>query len=856
MFVWVMLSFSLSLHAQKPSPDSLKETLSLKEGVERADALQQLARALKYEDPSRAKYYADKALEVLDTFPDKVLKAKALGRLSRINQLTGNYDTALIYARRFLDSSSVVGDTFLIANAHNYMGIVQRYLGNHTKAVEHLKKYIDLTGKLDKKHHVGMGYNNLGNTYYRLGDYDKALEYYMKFLRIAEELELKKDGISIALCNMALIYMNIDSLDRALDHLYRAEKVSRQVNDQVSLSTIYANIGEVMEKKGRWQRARKYYQWSLNQNRKLERQHGMASAYINLGNLRNKQDQCNEAMDWYRKALGIYSRIEHSNGRMNALYRIGKCYRNDGNPDSSRLYLHRAMKRAQDQGDKVMLRDCARELYRLYEDADDPAMALKWYKTYDRYADSIYSEKSADNIAKWQIRYQSDQKQQRIELLETQHKLQQARISRQNMFLWVLVIGSGLILFLLFLLYRVYRMKRKTNHRLSEQNKKIRAQNSEIAAQSRKLSEANEQLRKLSIVASETDNLIFLADPAGRIEWVNHAASRLYGKKRKDFEGKNLFDMISHEKRDGLLHEFYDKKESINYESTLKGANGKLYYFQTTLTPLVDGQGKIERIIAVDSDITRIKEVENDLVQKQQELKQANATKDKFFSIISHDLKNPFNSLLGMTDLLVRRGEKMSPERVRTFHQSLHTTTRQAYELLSNLLQWSRSQLDKITVNPESFDFSGLAEQNIPLHEQRAREKGIDLINHLENREIPVYADYQMITTVLRNLLSNAIKFTGNGGSVSLDAVERDRYWEFQVSDTGMGIPEERVDKLFKLGESYSAPGTDQETGTGLGLVLCKEFVDKNGGTIDACNKQGSGSTFSFTLPKPGSNHE
>jgi signal transduction histidine kinase len=198
----------------------------------------------------------------------------------------------------------------------------------------------------------------------------------------------------------------------------------------------------------------------------------------------------------------------------------------------------------------------------------------------------------------------------------------------------------------------------------------------------------------------------------------------------------------------------------------------------------------------------------------------------------------------------------MSSERVRTFHQSLHTTTRQAYELLSNLLQWSRSQLDKITVNPESFDMSVLAEQNIPLHEQRAREKGIDLINHLEGRNFPVYADYQMITTVLRNLLSNAIKFTGNGGSVSLDAVEGDGFWEFQVSDTGMGIPEERLDKLFKLGESYSAPGTDEETGTGLGLVLCKEFVDKNGGTIYAFNKKGSGSTFSFTLPKTGSNHE
>jgi len=849
LFLLVFLFFNLDLYAQDLQIDSLKERLNSVRGSEKADVLQDLAREFKYEDPKRAMQYAEKALQVLDSFPDQRLKAKTLGRMARIHQITGLYDSALYYANLFQDKSLSTKDTFLIANSHNYLGIIHSNLGNYPDALTHIRRYIEFSKQLGQERHMGMGYNNLGNIYLHLGDYDRALENYMEFLRISEKLRLKTDGIPTALSNIALIYREIDSLGKALQHLFRAAEVSKEVNDRVSLSSIYSNIGTVFEKQESIDSARMYYQRAMYLSRQLNRQTGIASNFLNLANLENQEGNCSQALRMYQSALDIYSRINDRDGELHSLYRIGRCYRMTDQMEPAREFLQRAKVKAQKFGDKVILRDCHHELYKLFEKKGQLEQALACYKIYERYSDSIFSRKSSDNIAKWQIRYRTEQKEQRITLLETQRKLQDARIKRQNLMLWALVIGAAFILGFLFIIYRLYRIKRRTNHQLAEQNRQIKLQNREIETQSRELARANEELKKLSIVASETDNLIFLADARGRIEWVNQAVSRVYGKKTQDLKGEDLFGLSSYESREALTQKFYEKKQSINYESSLKDSKGAAYHFQTTLTPITDRQGNIERIIAVDSDITRIKQVEQDLVQKQKELEQANATKDKFFSIISHDLKNPFNSLLGLSDLLVRKADRMDPDKVRTFHHSIYTTTRHAYELLSNLLQWSRSQLQQISINPTAFDMSELVEKNISLHQERAKEKSIGLVNHIQG-DIHVWADYNMITTVVRNLLSNAIKFTGPGGVVEIDASDQDKYWEFQVRDTGMGISEEQIGQIFQLGKAYTVDGTDKEKGTGLGLVLCKEFVSKNAGEIHAYSRDAGGSMFSFTLPK------
>lgn len=238
-----------------------------------------------------------------------------------------------------------------------------------------------------------------------------------------------------------------------------------------------------------------------------------------------------------------------------------------------------------------------------------------------------------------------------------------------------------------------------------------------------------------------------------------------------------------------------------------------------------------------------------ELKQSEEALKNLNATKDKIFSILAHDLKNPFNSLIGFSQLLLNNQHMISPEEQRKLIQMINISARKANNLLENLLQWSRTQTGSLISNPEHFDVTQLIDANIALHSASAEEKNI-MLKNLQVDPLTIYADKNMISAVLRNLINNAIKFTRNGGSVMVHIRENEDRLEFVVTDTGIGIPKEELDLLFTLDKYHSTMGTAQEKGSGLGLIICKEFVEKNGGRIIAQSQVGKGSEFTISLPK------
>ena len=230
------------------------------------------------------------------------------------------------------------------------------------------------------------------------------------------------------------------------------------------------------------------------------------------------------------------------------------------------------------------------------------------------------------------------------------------------------------------------------------------------------------------------------------------------------------------------------------------------------------------------------------------ELRELNATKDKFFSIIAHDLKNPFNSILSFTELLGGKINTMKPEAIHKGITRINGSAKSAYRLLENLLEWARSQTGQLEYKPEYFSLKNLFEVSCNLSESSARNKNIALkFEYGENPD--VYADLNMIRTVLRNLISNAIKYTPKGGEVLVRSVLNGKHVTIYVEDNGVGIPRGTLDKLFDISEKVSTAGTENETGTGLGLLLCKEFVRKHGGKILVESETGKGSRFSFSLP-------
>jgi len=251
------------------------------------------------------------------------------------------------------------------------------------------------------------------------------------------------------------------------------------------------------------------------------------------------------------------------------------------------------------------------------------------------------------------------------------------------------------------------------------------------------------------------------------------------------------------------------------------------------------------------SNSRKIIDTQNDQLRKTNaDLKEVITTKDKFFSIIAHDLKTPFNTLLGFSELLLKEYDNRDPEENKEIITHIFNSAVHGFDLLNNLLEWSRSQTGRIEFEPQDFSLTDLIRQNILSISDAAFKKNIEVQNEI-TEYILAFGDRRMINTVVRNMISNALKFTEPGGKIVLSYKKESEFIEVTVSDTGVGIKEKNISKLFRLEESISTPGTDKEQGTGLGLILCKEFVEKNKGKIWVESEYGKGSKFKFTIPAP-----
>ncbi|HEX7583085.1 MAG TPA: PAS domain-containing sensor histidine kinase, partial [Prolixibacteraceae bacterium] len=279
---------------------------------------------------------------------------------------------------------------------------------------------------------------------------------------------------------------------------------------------------------------------------------------------------------------------------------------------------------------------------------------------------------------------------------------------------------------------------------------------------------------------------------------------------------------------------------------------GNTIILLTNKIPLQDSMGEICGILGTSMDITdRIVAVQK-IELKNEELQKLNAEKDKFFSIIAHDLRSPFSSFLGLTQIMAEELPSLTMAQVQELAISLEHSASNLYSLLENLLQWARMQQGLISFNPEEIQLHKIAAESIASMMEPAKNKGIDLVYDIST-DIKVVADSNMLQTVIRNLISNAVKFTNKGGEISLLAkTNGESKVEISIRDTGIGMNKVLLDKLFRLDEHTSRPGTNGEPSTGLGLLLCKEFIEKLGGKIWVESEEGKGSDFKFTIPTGG----
>lgn len=356
---------------------------------------------------------------------------------------------------------------------------------------------------------------------------------------------------------------------------------------------------------------------------------------------------------------------------------------------------------------------------------------------------------------------------------------------------------------------------------------------------------------------------VFILSSQGICMEVNKSTSRYYGYDREALIGQTL-SLISADEKNNYeqVQPLLDnalKGELQKFEWWVKLKNGEVFPNE-----FVFSKGKYydrDVIIAIARDLTVSKKEIDELHRQNTELTESNINKDKFFGIFAHDLKNPFQGLLGFIDLLYEDLDELSQEQVKDYLGNVRTASYHTYALLENLLEWSRIQSGKMPFTPSTFDIHDEISSVITVLDNNAAQKEILLINEVEPG-ILVAADKNMIHSVIQNLITNSIKFsTPHNRVVIRGRVPRtyakakpstaadERMWiEISISDNGVGIAEEILPKLFQLNGQYSQPGTANEPGTGLGLVLCHEMVEKNGGRIWAESIPGQGTTFIFTI--------
>ncbi len=392
---------------------------------------------------------------------------------------------------------------------------------------------------------------------------------------------------------------------------------------------------------------------------------------------------------------------------------------------------------------------------------------------------------------------------------------------------------------------------------LKEKQEEIQQQSEELAAQTENLRVANQELEKLSVAVSETDNVVIILDAEGNLEWVNNSFKRVYGYTLDQFteeRGNNILEGSHHPDIVNILARCRDSGKTIRYQTEAKNKEGNVIWTQSTLTPVLNADGQIIRFVAVDTDITAVKKAQDvvntqkaEIELKRDQLEKANITKDKFFSIIAHDLKNPFHSIMGFTDLLLKNYDDFEDTKKQEFLGLINESSQYANNLLDNLLHWSRTQTERIKYSPIKFDMHSLINEIQHMVHGNVEKKQLALLNLVPEASY-VYADKNMIHTVLRNLLSNSIKFTPPEGTISIEAVAGEKSTRISVKDNGVGIPLDKQGKLFSFGEFHSTSGTAGEPGTGLGLIICFEFIKKHGSELTFSSESGKGTSFSFDL--------
>lgn len=753
----------------------------------------------------------------------------------------GNYQEALKSYFEGLIAAEKNNDTLRIIQLLKNIGLTYRETGNFDKATSHLSKALQIAEKNKLNDEQADILNIMGGVYLKFSQPAKAIEYYKQSLHIRGTLGYKQSSIntlnnlakaflllknraeSIASLNKALelskeigdplteanihnelgnTYLSIDDYPEALRRYLLALKIRHSYGKDEDIARTMVNIALVYRRLGLFRNAQKYLSEAKDLATNLDTKPDLKIyIYQNMGNVYYDQKQYTEAINAYHKALELSEQKGDDLQVTRVLKNIAQTYLDLNKPSKARNTITQAIKIALRSNQNQMLADLYNTLGNIERHDNNFDLALTHYST----AKSKYKQNlNADGEALCL------RKIGEIHSLQGRYKDAKANIN-QSIRIGKTVGNPYLVLLGTLALSEIEKAQGKFQNALTLYQKYVYLKDS---IENAKRNEANIDAHiNLELDKTKTEVKLIEAEVDALRAKVELDRERINKQKaQRNFLITVVIFLLFIAL--GVLYLFYQKKNLARLQR--------------------EKYEEEERI-------------NQKLKQYQTELEQTIKTKDKLFSIVAHDLRSPFTALVGLSEILATKADEFLPSEVKEFSNHIHLSASNVLALTENLLSWSQSQTGKLTLNPAYINVSELIFKAVKVASLPAGEKGITIETNCD-RSVTAFADYDTLLTIIRNLISNAIKFTPSGGKILVQALSDNQKVKINVTDTGVGISPENLKNLFKL-DGFTTKGTNSESGTGLGLMLCKEFTEANGGTIDVSSTLGKGTTFTITLP-------
>ncbi len=650
----------------------------------------------------------------------------------------------------------------------------------------------------------------------------RALEFGKRALQKAESLE-DDSKIAGALSRIGVVYWQLGNFNMALDFHLEANSIYQRLGDNIGIARSLTNIGLIFLDQGHYEKALEYFFDAYPLYEEKDNLQGLAPVLNNIGLVYQYQRDYELAQTFHLRSLEIKNTLSDEKSRSFSLNNLGAVSKNTGDFESALDYFSQALNIRQSIGDKREIANTLRNIGNLFlvQNALEPAL-----ENLNEALDLYYEVDDQSGIART-YNYLGKARMQAGEMEEADELFHKSLEISANIGITRMIAENYQCIAALMAENENFKKAYEYQARHYELRDSIYSEESRrriVEMQIMHDRERKESEMELVRVSRQRD--------AYSIE-----KQRIL----KNFLLVGVILVLI------LLFLLYSRYLFVNKANKLLEKQ-KEEITQSNKKLLKLNKNLIEQKQKVEDLNQKLNQANQKLINSEKHLIETNLTKDKFFSIISHDLRNPFASIVSFSRILKRDINNLDKDDLQELALELDKSVFKINNLLENLLHWSRAQTGKINYRPEYLPLKEIIQDNVNLFVNSSREKEIEIQDKIED-DIIVWADKNMTSTVLRNLISNALKYTEPGGKIKLTSSSKNGKAYISVIDNGVGISPENVKKLFRLDSLHSTYGTRDEKGSGLGLLLCKEFVEKQGGNISLESKKGKGSVFTFSLP-------